>query len=54
VARVAPLGVQKYHFTMSLEASPCSLPVSVMRVSVGSLIWDNKNFYFLFSIIPKY
>jgi len=29
VARIVPPSVQNYHFTMPLEASPCTLPVGV-------------------------
>jgi len=39
-ALVTPLNIQKYPSVMLLKVSPYPLPISVVRVSVGGLIWS--------------
>ena len=52
---VTPLNIQKYPSVMLLKVSPCPLPISVVRVSVGGLIWSQWAFLLLFpsSLSPK-
>jgi hypothetical protein len=48
-AFVTPLNIQKYPSVMLLKVSPCPLPINVVHVSVGGLIWSQWAFLLLFS-----